>query len=138
MEPVPLTIGAVVAALVLKAAEKSGEQATETAWAAVGKLVERVRRRFSEGGDAQAVAALARVQDPPAGPSQLAALAAAVDRHAGEDADFATELQRLVRESESAGVKVQQVTQTAWGSQVSQIQDVSGSTVNVTFGKPQS
>ena len=137
MDPESLTIGAMVAPLVLKAAEKTVELVTESGWAAVGKLVDRVQRRFSERGDAQAVAALARVQDPPAGPPQLAVLAAAVDRHAGEDAAFATELQRLVRESESAGVKIQQVIQTAWGSQISQIQDVSDSTITVTFGKPQ-
>lgn len=137
MEPVSLTIGAVAAALVLKAAEKAGEQATQSGWAAVGKLVERVRRRFRDCGDADAEKALARVQDPPAGPSHLAALAAAVDRHAGEDAEFAAELQRLVQEAESAGIKVQQVTQTAWGSQISQIQDVTGSTVTVTFGRSQ-
>ena len=137
MEPVSLTTGAVVAALVLKAAEKAGEQATQSGWAAVGKLVERVRRWFRDRGDADAETALARVQDPPAGPSHLAALATAVDRHAGEDVEFAAELQRLVQEAESAGIKVQQVTQTAWGSQISQIQDVTGSTVNVTFGRSQ-
>jgi len=138
VEPVSLTIGGIVAALVLKVAEKAGEQATETGWAAVSRLVERVRRRFRDDGDVHAEAALARVQDPPAGPSQLAALAAAVDRHAGEDPEFAEELRRLVREGESTGVDVRQVTQSAWGSQISQIQGVSGSTITVTLGRPRS
>jgi hypothetical protein len=62
------------------------------------------------------------------------ALAAAVDRHAGVDAEFADELQRLVQESESAGITVHQATQPAWGSQISQVQDVSGSTITITFG----
>lgn len=137
MEPVSLTIGAVVAALVVKAAEKAGEQATQSGWAAVGELVARVQRRFRDRGDADAEKALARVQDPPAGPSHLAALATAVDRHASDDAGFAAELQRLVQQAESAGIKLQQLTQTAWGSQISQIQDVTGSTVTVSFGRSQ-
>jgi hypothetical protein len=54
VEPVSLTVGAVVAALVLKGAEKTGEKVTE-------------------GG----LAASARVEDLPGGPTQLAALPAA-------------------------------------------------------------
>jgi len=136
--PVVLTIGGVVAALILKAAEKASEQATQGAWAAAGRLIGQVRRHFRDRGDVHAEAALTRVQDPPAGPSQLAALAAAVDRYASEDLEFAEELRRLIKEREAAGVDVQQVTQTAWGSQISQIQGVSGSTINVTFGQPRS
>src|SRR5215472_5003823 len=60
VEPVSLTIGGIVAALVLKVAEKAGDQATETGWAAVSRLVERVRRRFRDDGDVHAEAALAR------------------------------------------------------------------------------
>lgn len=136
MEPVSLSVGAVVAAIVLKGAEKAGEQVAESGLAAVGRLVEQVRRRFRERDDAAAEAALARVQDPPVGRSQLTALAAAVDRHAGEDAEFAEELRRLVREGESAGVDVRRVAQVAWGSQNVQLQDVPGSKVTITFGKP--
>jgi hypothetical protein len=112
---VSLTIGTVVAALVLKAAEKVGEQTAGSGWAALGKLVELVRRRFSDTKDEPAAAALVRVQDPPAGERQLATLAEAVDRHAGHAPEFAQELRRLIREGESAGVDIQHVTQTAWG-----------------------
>src|SRR5437016_3561708 len=84
-----LTVGAVVAALVLKGAEKTGEMITESGLAIVGRLVERARRRFREMGDAAAETALTRVQDPPVRERHLAALAAVVDRHAGQDAAFA-------------------------------------------------
>jgi hypothetical protein len=87
VEPVSLTVGAVVAALVLKGAEKTGEKVSEGGLAAIGRRVDRVRARFRHRKDAEAERALARVEDPPAGPTQLAALAAAVDRHAGEDTD---------------------------------------------------
>jgi hypothetical protein len=133
---VSLTVGAVVAALVLKGAEKTGEKVTEAGLAAIGKLVDRVRGRFRDRGDGAAGAALERVEDPPAGPTQLAALAAAVNRHAGEDAAFADELRRLVREAEAAGVEVQNVAQVAWGTQIVQNQDVKDSSITVTFGQP--
>ncbi len=138
MEPVSLTVGAVVAALVLKCAEKAGEKVTEGGLAAIGRLVDRVRGRFRERADVAADAALARVEDPPAGPTQLAALAAAVDRHAGQDAAFANELRRLVREAEAAGVEVRNVALVAWGSQIVQNQDVKDSSMTITFGQPPS
>lgn len=131
MDPVSLTVGGVVAALVLKAADKTGEQLAGSGLAAVGRLVERVRHRFQERGDAAAEAALARVQDPPVAEAHLTALAAAVDRHGNEDAAFAAELRRLVQESQSAGVDVQQVSQVAWGSDNVQIANVIGSTIDV-------
>jgi uncharacterized membrane protein YebE (DUF533 family) len=136
VEPVSLTVGAVVAALVLKGAEKTGEKVTDGGLAAIGRLVDRVRARFRHRKDADAEKALARVEDPPAGPTQLAALAAAVDSHAGEDAAFAAELHRLVQHAEAAGVEVQNVTQVAWGSQIVQNQDVEDSSITVTFSQP--
>ena len=136
MEPVSLTVGAIVAALVTKAVDKTGEQLAGNALEAVGRLVESVRRRFQERGDQAAEGALARVQDPPAGPSHLAALAMAVDRHAGEDAAFAEDLRRLVQEGQAAGVDVRHVSQVAWGSHNVQLGNVTGSTVNVNTGQP--
>src|SRR5262245_52562726 len=121
MEPVSLTIGAVVTALILKAAETAGEKGAESGWSALAHLVERLRGRVRERGDAEGEAALARVQDPPAGERQLSALAAAIDRQAEQDPTFTQELRELLKEAESGGVKVQQVTQTAWGDQNVQI-----------------
>jgi hypothetical protein len=136
VEPVSLTVGAVVTALVLKGAEKAGEKATEDGLAAIGRLVDRVRGRFRDRADVAADAALARIEDPPVGSTQLAVLAAAVDRHAGEDTAFANDLRRLVQEAEAAGVEVRNVTQAAWGSQIVQNQDVKDSSITVTFGQP--
>ncbi len=138
VEPISLTVGAVVASLVLKGAGKAGEKMAETGLAAIGRLVERVRGRFQDHGDADGERALARIENPPAGPSQLADLAAAVDRHAGEDPAFADELRRLVNDAKSAGVDVRNAAQVAWGSQISQIQGVSGSAISVSIGRPQS
>lgn len=102
----PVTNGAVVAALVMRAAERAGEKGVEIGWGAVTRLVERLRGRFRDRGDAEGEAALVRVQDPPAGERQLAALAAAIDRQAEQDATFAEELRDLLKEEGSGGVKV--------------------------------
>jgi len=48
VEPVSLTVDAVVAALVLKGAEKADENVTESSLAAIGRLVERVCGRFHD------------------------------------------------------------------------------------------
>jgi len=51
-------VGAVVAALVLEGAEKTGEKLTEGGLAAIGRLVDRVRGRFRDRSDVTAEAAL--------------------------------------------------------------------------------
>jgi hypothetical protein len=136
VEPVSLTIGAMVAALVLKGAETTGERVTEGGLAAIGRLVDRVRGHFRDRSDAAAEKALARVEDPPAGPPQLAALAAAVDRRAGDDAMFADEMHRLVREAEAAGVEVRGINQVVReGSHNLLVGTMTGSTVNVNSSR---
>lgn len=135
MEPMSLTVGAVVAALVLKGADRAGEKMTESGLAAIDKLAERVRGRFRERADAAANAALARVEDPPAGPTQLASLAAAVERHAREDPAFAEELRHLVHDAEAADGDMRHAPQVAIGSRISQVQDTRGSTIHVSIGE---
>jgi hypothetical protein len=131
MEPMSLTIGAVVAALVLKAAEKAGEKGAESGWSAVSHLVERLRGHFRDRGDAEGETALVRAQDPPASQRHLAALAAAIDRQAEQDPTFAQELHDLVKETGLGSVKVQHVAQTAWGNQNVQNADVTNSSIKV-------
>jgi hypothetical protein len=136
VDPVSLTVGGVVAALVLKAADKTGEQLAGSGLAAVGRLVERVRRQFQERGDAAAQAVLARVQDPPVAEAHISTLAAAVDRHAGEDAAFAVELACLVQEGHSAGVEVHHVSQQMGGSGGVQIAQVHTAQITVVNHGP--
>ncbi len=100
-----------MSALALKAAEKAGEKGAESGWSSVERLIERLRGRFR---DADAAAALARVQDPPANEKHLAALAAAVDDEVANDVTFAQELTALLNEAEAGGVRVKQVGQMVW------------------------
>ena len=130
----PVTLGAVVAALVAKAVATIGEKSGEAGVAALGKLLGRVRSRLRNQGDDAERAALARVEDPPAGPRQLEALAAAINRHAADDPAFRTELTRLVDEARAGGMDVQSITQTALGNQNIQLGSVTDSSVNITLG----
>jgi len=145
-----LTLGGVVASLVLKAVGKVGEKSAEAAVAVLGKLLERVRSHFRSHGNDADEAALARIGGPRAGPKQIEALATAVDRHAGSDPAFKADLQRLVREASAAGLDVQRIAKIAWGNrnvqlaqslkqiiwgnQNVQLGTVTDSGVNVTYG----
>lgn len=132
VEPVSLTLGAVVAALLTKAAEKGGENLADGAKAAVGRLVGWLRDRFARDQDQSAVQALAaaeRYYDSDAARSDLASV---IDTRASADAGFRAEVERLVAQIEQqSGVDVKAITQNAWGNQNTQIADVTGSTINI-------
>lgn len=136
VEPVSLTLGAVVAALVAKAAEKAGERAVESGAGVLSRLVGRLRQRFTGDGDAAATNALDQVEDAPDSPSRLKLLTEVVDRRAAADADFRSELETLVHEARAEGVDVGSITQTVWGDQNVQVAGIVGSDVNVTYGHP--
>jgi hypothetical protein len=134
VEPVSLTVGAVVAALVMKAAEKGGEELAEGASSVLGRVVGWLRARFSRTGDAEASAALAKVEEVPDSPSRVKALATVLDSRAEADPEFRAGLERFVDEAKAGGVEVKSITQTAFGDQNVQVADVQDSSVNVSYG----
>jgi hypothetical protein len=134
VEPVSLTVGAVVAALVVKAAEKGGEELAEGASSVLGRLVGWLRSRFLGKGDDEASLALARVEEVPDSPSRVGALATVLDARAEAEPGFRVELTRLVEEANEAGVEVKSIRQSAVGDQNVQVAEVGGSTVTVSFG----
>jgi hypothetical protein len=136
VEPVSLTVGALVAALVTKAAQTAGEQAVEGGAGALGRLVSRLREHFRATHDDTGGAALARVEDAPDSPSRALELATVLDQHAARDSAFEAELQSLVREAQSAGVDIEAVTQTVWGNQNVQVAGLVDSDVNVSYNSP--
>jgi hypothetical protein len=135
VEPLSVSLGAVVAALIVKAAEKAGEAALEGGAGVLGRLVAAVRQRFSSAGDAQATAALERVEDLPVGPKQRDALAGVIDAYAAEDGGWAEQLQALVGEADRGGVDVAGVVQQVYGDHNVTIADVKGSTISI-HGRP--
>lgn len=134
VEPVSLTLGALVAALVAKAGETAGEKAVEGGAGVLRGLLERLRKRLSSEGDATTETALARVEDAPDSPSRAQELASALDARAEQDPAFADELRSLVAEAKGAGVDVETITQTIWGNQNVQAAGLTDSEVNVSYG----
>ena len=134
VEPVSLTVGAVVAALLTKLADKSGENLADGAKVAVARLGSWLRERFSRSGDSRAVAALDTAERITDSVSVRGELAAIIDEHAASDAAFRDTLTRLLAEAEQNGAHVSSVAQTAWGSQNVQIADVRGSTITTSIG----
>lgn len=129
MDPVSLSVGAIVAALIAKAAERAEDATVGAAAHVLGRLAGWLRQRLSGGG-----AVVTRLQDAPDSPSRLEAVANAVNTQAQDDPTFATELRLLIEQAQQAGVDVPAVTQTAWGNQNVQITDVAGSDIRISFG----
>lgn len=130
-----MTLGAIAAALVAKAADKAAERAVEGGEGALARLVGWLRRRFSADEEHDGATALAHVEEVPDSPSRLTALAEVLDRRAGADDGFRSELKALVDHALAAGVDVGSIAQTAWGHQNVQSAGVVDSEINVTYSQ---
>lgn len=133
VDPLSLSIGAVVAAMVVKAAEKAGETAVDAGSVALGRLVQWLRDRFSRG-DEVAATALSNVEDVPDSPSRIRILAEEIDRKAATDAEFNAGLNDLIREAKAGGVDMKAVSQVAEGIGIVQIANTENSTITVSQG----
>jgi hypothetical protein len=136
VEPVSLTLGAIVAAMVRKAAETTAEQAVEGTSGVVGRMVGWLRNRFSDAEHSEGSVALARLEDAPDSPTRVRELARIVDQYAEADPGLRAELEALVKEARTAGVDVGSITQSAWGNQNVQAGGVVDSEIAVTYGTP--
>ena len=137
VEPVSLTVGALVAALLTKAAEKSGEDLADAAKAAVSRLVGWLRDRFAQTGDEEGSQALAWAEGAPDSPSRVRALAEVVDRRAEADPAFKSQVQRLVDDAkQQQGLHVGSIVQSASGGKNVQNAGIQGSSINVSYGTP--
>src|SRR4051794_25513672 len=116
VEPVSLTVGAVVAALVVKAAEQTGGQLGEAGASGVGRVVVWLRGRCEKAGDVEGVSALLGAVEVPDSPPPVGVLAGVLDARADADPEFRSDFERLIGEAEEGGVEVKQVTQTAVGN----------------------
>jgi hypothetical protein len=129
VEPISLTIGAVIAGLVFKASDRAETGVVDAAANAVSKVVSWVSQHLPGGKDS----ALARLQDAPDSASRAAALAAEVDDLAGQP-ELRTELLALIEEVRSAGATTQQVNQSAWGSSIVQAANINDSEIRISYG----
>ena len=132
-----MTVGAVVAALLTKAAEKGGENLADAAKAAIGRLVGWLRDRFTHTGDEEGSQALAWAEGAPDSPSRVRALAEVVDRRAKADPEFRSQVQNLVDDAkQQQGLQVGSIVQSAIGDQNVQTAGNQDTSVNVSYGTP--
>lgn len=137
MDPISLTLGAMVAGVVAKTAtsvgDKAGDRLVGASEQAVRRIVERLRQQFADENDEVAATSLRRLEEAPDSPSRAQALATVIDHHA-ENEDFRAELETLVEQARARGVEVPAVTQSATGHQNVQINAVTDASVDVRFG----
>lgn len=131
----PVTLGAIVAALVAKASDKAVEAAVGGGAGALGRLVGWLRGRFSDDTTPEEAAALTKVEEVPHSATRVGELAAVVDRRAADPA-FRAELEAMVEQVRTAGVDVGSIAQSASGDQNVQIAGVASSTITTTQGQP--
>ena len=137
VEPVSLTVGALVATLLTKAAEKSGENLIAAGKAAVGRLVGWLKDRFTQTGDEEESQALTWAEGAPDSPSRMRDLASVVDRRAATDPEFKSQLQQLVDDAQQQrGLQVGSITQSASGNQNVQTAGNQDTSVSVSYGTP--
>ncbi len=132
MDPVSVSVGALAAALLAKAAERAGEQAVDAGAEALARFAAWLRRRLSGRPEEKA---LEQVEEVPDSPKRVQALGEALDRHAAQDSGFAQELQAQIEQTRSAGVDVRSIAQNIVGDRNVQVADVQG-TVHVSYGDP--
>jgi hypothetical protein len=129
----PITIGAIIAALIVKSQDKAIDATVEGGSKLLGGVVARLRsllKRDTED-DAPEQRLLDRVVDAPDSPSRATELATALDARAAADPSFKTELERLSRDAVDAGIDAVAVTQQIFGDNNIQIANTSDSTISI-------
>jgi hypothetical protein len=136
MEPISLTVAAIVAAVAARAQDDVLDAVVEGGEGVLRRVVARVRERFCDAGDADGAQALELVEQVPDSRRLVRGLAEAVDRHVVDEPAFAQELEQLAARARAGGVDVESITQVALGDQGVQIAGVQSSTITVTHAAP--
>jgi hypothetical protein len=127
MDPLSLSVAALLAKALGGAAEEAGQGAAD----ALGRLVAAVRRRFA--GDEGAQSALTAVECAPADEASTRTLAEAIERASADgDGKFRAELEKLVGEAERDPRVGQFITEVRENAQVGKIVNI-GSARDVSF-----
>ena len=132
MEPISVTVAAIMAALAARASDRAVDATVQGGEGVLRRIASRVRERFAAADDEDAMGALELVERVPDSKMLVEQLAAAVNRYAVGDPVFASELADLVGEARANGVDVNSITQIALGDQAVQIAGVTSSTITIT------
>ncbi len=106
-----LTPGAIVAALVARAAESENEGT-----AGIAHVADWLRGHFNADGDEPAATQVDMAEQLPDSATALRKLANAVDARAHADEDFRGELGTRLEQTRQAGVDVDAIAAAAWSS----------------------
>lgn len=134
VEPISLSIGAIVAAIVAKASEQAADGAVDAGASGLRRLLAAVRERFANRHDEAVTGAVERVADAPDSPSRVETLAELIDERASADEALRRDLEALVEQARGEGVAVGSISQAAWGNQNVQAAGLVDSQVNVSYG----
>ena len=136
MEPVSLTVAAIVAMIAAKASDRAADAAVDGGESVLRRIAARVRRRFGDEDDEQASGVLELVEQAPDSKLLTARLADAIDNHVTASPEFGDELAQLVSQAQRSGVDAGQITQLMVGDQGVQIAAPSDSQITITHNAP--
>ena len=137
MEPISITVAGIAAALAAKAGDRAIDATVEGGEGLLHRISERIRRRFVDEGDSEAIDLLNLLERAPDSEQVGRELEAAIHRHAAADLDFAAELAEFgegLRTSGGAGAFINQ----RGGDGSILIAGVSDSHIRVDRGPPPS
>lgn len=130
----PVSLGAVVAALVSKALDRAEDKAVEGGEGALRRTLEAVRQLFSD--DPERSRALERLEDAPDSPARVRELGEVVDRSVDAYPDLRSRLEALVTEARASAIEIDSIDQAARGSHIVQVAGIVNSDVEVTVRSP--
>lgn len=114
---------ALVGTFFSQAGQAAAKKAGEVAWAQVEKLVDAVRKKFSADNDAEAQAALKKVEEKPEDKAAQTELADVLAKKATADPTFAQEMTQSVQIAAKDSTVAQFLTQ-VYGGEVKNIVNI--------------
>jgi hypothetical protein len=109
----PISMGAIVAALIAKALDRAEDGVVDDALAVARNAVAGLRRLFA--GDAEAEEAIDGLVDNPDSDRRTEALSRLLDERAEDSPELLGELRKIVGEAEAAGMRIGPTEQVAEG-----------------------
>jgi hypothetical protein len=129
----PVTLGAIVAALVARALNRAEDKVLDESAGGLGRLVSLLRRRLSEDSDREGSAALERLVVAPHSETLVRDFAVRLDERLDGDQEFRAELEACVNQARRTGIDVDEVSQVAMGQQIVQNVQVVDSQITVSY-----
>lgn len=130
----PITLGAIIAALIAKSVDRAEDGAVKTGAAVMRKALDTVRGWFSREDDEEGQQILEDLEKLPDSSALAGALAGVLDERAGRDPELRAQLEALKEEAQEAGIDVDSVVQVAVGDGNVQIANTNNSEINVNQG----